>query len=84
MAVSFHRPYEARKHEEHLFPFDATYCLEKEYLQPIVRIHSMKLCQFLMKLNPTWQQLFHNDSTMIVFNERLHVSPEKKVQKNGK
>lgn len=29
VAVSFHRPSEARKHEEHLFPFDATYYLEK-------------------------------------------------------
>lgn len=37
--------------------------------------------QFLIKLKPTWRQLFHNDVTLISFNEHLYVSPEKKAQK---
>ncbi|MBO1304655.1 hypothetical protein JZO70_00670 [Enterococcus sp. 669A] len=36
--------------------------------------------EFLIKLKQTWKQLFHNDVTLVSFNEGLYVSPEKRAQ----
>ena len=37
--------------------------------------------EFLLKWKQTWKQLFCNDATLVSFNERLYVSPERDAQR---
>lgn len=55
--------------------------LEKEIENASEEVQAYLFEEFLLKWRQTWKQLFCNDITLVSFNERLYVSPEKDVQK---
>ncbi|MGO3779696.1 MAG: hypothetical protein ACTJHK_02770 [Enterococcus viikkiensis] len=58
-----------------------TVVLKKEIENASEEVQAYLFAEFLLKWKQTWKQLFCNDITMVSFNERLYVSPEKDVQK---
>ncbi|MFQ7234534.1 MAG: hypothetical protein ACLRPU_06665 [Enterococcus hulanensis] len=58
-----------------------TVFLEKEIRNASEEVQAYLFEKFLLNWKQTWKQLFCNDITLVSFNERLYVSPEKDVQK---
>ena len=55
--------------------------LEKEIKDASEKVQARLFEGFLHNWKHTWKQLFCNDITLVSFNERLYVSPEKGIQK---